>query len=223
MPTMSDSPLRPHLRDPRVAAIRRALTRRASGGPADAADEAIEPHADGRIIPAGVALVVRPRPEDLEVLLIHRAAFPGDPWSGHVALPGGRFAPTDRDVMETAVRETREEVGIDLTAHGLHLGRLDRVMPRAGAPAVSVTPSVFAVPPDIEVTPNYEVQAAFWVPAGHLDDPASAVEHSHTFASGETLNFPGIGYGDLVIWGLTHRILRQFFELTRSVERGRRP
>lgn len=219
---MSDSPRRQHLRDPRVAAIRHALTRRGSGGPGDATDELPAPYEGVRITAAGVALVVRPRPEDLEVLLIHRAAFRGDPWSGHVALPGGRYAPSDRDIMETAVRETREEVGIDLTAHGLHLGRLDRVMPRAGAPPVSVTPSVFAVPPDIEVIPNYEVQAAFWVPAGHLDDPASAVEHSHTFETGETLSFPGIGYGDLVIWGLTHRVLRQFFELTRSVERGRR-
>lgn len=218
---MSDSPPPPHHRDARIAAIRRVLTQREPGDASWAADTP-DPSAGGPIIRAGVALVVRPRPEDLEVLLIHRAAFPGDPWSGHVALPGGRYAPTDRDILETAIRETHEEVGIDLTAHGLHLGRLDRVMPRAGAPPVSVTPSVFAVPSDVEVVLNYEVQSAFWVPAGHLDDPASAVEHSHTFASGETLSFPAIGYGDLVIWGLTHRILGQFFELTRSVERGRR-
>jgi 8-oxo-dGTP pyrophosphatase MutT (NUDIX family) len=52
---------------------------------------------------------------DAEILFIKRAGRVGDRWSGHTALPGGRRDPTDADDRAAAVRETKEEVGLDLT------------------------------------------------------------------------------------------------------------
>lgn len=206
---MSRAPLPGPLADPRVQAIYRTLEAR-TRGQAPPEPEADLPGSPSPVPFASVALVVRPRPADLEALLIRRAAFEGDPWSGHVALPGGRRSPADRTTAETAIRETREEVGIDLSVQGTMLGRLDDVRPRSGAPPVSVAAYVFAVPGDTGVTLNHEVESARWAPIGHLMAAASAMEHVHTLASGEKVPFPAIGYQEYVIWGLTHRILTQF-------------
>src|SRR5258706_13265424 len=78
---------------------------------------------------AAVALVLSPSLADapaLSLLLVRRAERDGDPWSGHMALPGGHAHPSDVDLLHTARRETLEEVGIDLTDAEL-LGRLDEV------------------------------------------------------------------------------------------------
>jgi 8-oxo-dGTP pyrophosphatase MutT (NUDIX family) len=163
---------------------------------------------------ASVALVVRPRGAELELLLIKRATAEGDPWSGHMALPGGRRGPSDSSSTETAVRECLEEVGLDLARIGRPLGQLDDVEPRSGAPAVVVSSFVFAVPEDAVVRPNHEVALAMWVPLSHLADPASVTEHLHEPGSGTALRFPAIGYQDHVIWGITHRIIAHFLEIT---------
>jgi len=71
---------------------------------------------------AAVAVVFRIAAGDsLELLMIERASYEGDPWSGHIACPGGRMEPGDRDLEVTAVRETREETGHVVTAADLHL------------------------------------------------------------------------------------------------------
>jgi 8-oxo-dGTP pyrophosphatase MutT (NUDIX family) len=153
---------------------------------------------------------VRPQSHDLELLLIRRAVSPGDPWSGHMALPGGRRAPSDANGRATAQRETIEEVGIDLAASGEYLGRLDDVQPRNGAPMIVVSPYVFSVDPPTPVRPNHEVEFAVWVALGDLTAPHAAAEHLHALASGESLHFPAIAHGGHLIWGLTYRIVTQF-------------
>ena len=165
---------------------------------------------------ASVALVVRPRPADLELLLIKRAVFAGDPWSGHMAFPGGRRDPADSSSLETALRETREEVGVDLRGAGMLLGRLDDVQPRSGAPPVVVTPYVFAVGPETETRPNAEVDRAIWAPLRHLADPEAEVEYLHALTGGASLRFPAIGFQEHVIWGITHRIILQFLDISRD-------
>ena len=73
---------------------------------------------------AAVALVLREHASDLELLFIQRAKHPKDPWSGHMAFPGGRMDPGDPDGKGAARRETLEELALDLERDGELLGRL---------------------------------------------------------------------------------------------------
>ena len=199
------------MNDPRLAALEAALATRP---PLRAA-------ADAQAARASVALLLRPAADDLELLLIHRAEREGDPWSGHVALPGGRASAHDADAAATAARETREEVGIDLDVRGRLLGALDDVAPRsARAPGIVVSPFVFAVAADAEAVPNHEVQAAVWVPLGHLQHPGAATEYLYAMGDGRTLTFPAFDARGYVVWGLTHRILTGFLELHAQVFGG---
>ncbi|MGH7644285.1 MAG: NUDIX hydrolase, partial [Gemmatimonadales bacterium] len=79
--------------------------------------------------PAAVALALLEGSTGLELLLIKRAEREGDPWSGQIALPGGRRDPQDPDLLATALRETLEETGLDL-AGAERLGTLDDLYPR---------------------------------------------------------------------------------------------
>lgn len=172
---------------------------------------------------ASVSLLIRPAPEDLEILLIQRAISESDPWSGHMALPGGR-RDGEEGSLETAIRETREEVGVDLDERGMLIGRLDDVQPDRGGPRIAVSPFVFAVPVETILRPDpREVASAVWIPVRHLADPASAAEHLHILPGGNRLRFPALMYDDYLIWGLTHRMLIQFLGIARSAQRGEMP
>ena len=154
---------------------------------------------------AAVALMIRER-EGLEVFVIKRADRTGDPWSGHMALPGGRREPTDEDAYHTARRETLEEVGVDLS-EGKLLGRLDDMGPRSAGRQFVV--STFVVALDAEpgrLDPN-EVAEAFWVPVEKL------VEEDVEIADFPG-SWPAFTYKErYIIWGLTHRILTQLWAL----------
>ena len=196
--------------EPRIRALHLALERRPP--------RIVDP--EPGIARASVALLVRPGESDLNVLLIERPENPADPWSGHMALPGGRGAP-DEPALTTAIRETHEEVGVDLLADGMLVGRLDDVRPSPGGPQIAVSPFVFAVPGEITIAPDpREVASAVWIPLAHLADPASAAEHLHILPGGGRLRFPALAYHHHVIWGLTYRMLIQFLGIVRSVERG---
>lgn len=165
---------------------------------------------------AAVALLLRPTGSGLEFLAIKRAESEGDPWSGHMALPGGRRDPEDEDLWVTAVRETHEEVGVDLFQVGRRLGQLDDVAPRTRRiPAIAITPFVVAVQPDIVAQTSSEVERAFWVP---LD---VVVEDKHrgsmTLDVVPDREYPTIEYEGHVIWGLTFSILGQFEAVLRQI------
>ena len=162
---------------------------------------------------AAVALLLRVHDGRVELMLIRRAEREGDPWSGHMALPGGRAQAEDADMAATAARETREEVGIDVGA-GRLLGALDDLAPRsARIPSIVVSPFVFHVPEDAEARLNHEVQLALWISVDELLRPDAMTEYLHDLADGNTLTFPAFDARGYVVWGMTHRILTGFLEL----------
>jgi len=173
----------------------------------------IEPDGVARF--AAIALVLRGSPDGApELLMIKRAEAEGDPWSGHVACPGGRMDATDRDLEHTAIRETWEETGVDLEKHGRVLGTLDDISPRTPhLPPLIIRPFVAVVEPDVRIVPSDEVAAAFWV-------PLSAIRESTAWGR-EIVRVRGVGereeavfrHGEYLVWGLTHRALTQFLGL----------
>lgn len=164
---------------------------------------------------AGVALLLRPRANDVDVLLIRRSTRLGDPWSGQMALPGGRRAPEDRDVIHTARRETREEVGIDLDAAGELIGTLDEVRAVASQHPLDlvISPSVWFLRTPVEPAPHAdEVASVVWLPVSFLGSSAARAVYRRTL-DGVEQQFPAYRYGQYTIWGLTHRILEGFLRL----------
>jgi 8-oxo-dGTP pyrophosphatase MutT (NUDIX family) len=161
---------------------------------------------------AAVALVLRAGHSGVDILLIKRAEREGDPWSGHVALPGGREDPADRSLEETAIRETREETGLDLSQRGEILGTLDDLGPRSMPRAILVRPFVALLRQDAPLQLSDEVAAAFWVPLGELTAPG-AITETTVRVGGAERTVTSFLHGDYVVWGMTERILRQLLEL----------
>jgi 8-oxo-dGTP pyrophosphatase MutT (NUDIX family) len=164
---------------------------------------------------AAVAVVLRESAAGAEFVAIRRSEREGDPWSGHMALPGGRQHPSDDDLVMTVARETHEEVGIDLRTHGQLLGRLDEVPAFAGGRPISlvITPFVFAVNTPVEFVLNHrEVERALWVPLGFLTQPEAQGSMRFSLAGQETEHGAYVYQGH-TIWGLTYRILTRFLDL----------
>ncbi|MBW3553598.1 MAG: CoA pyrophosphatase [Gemmatimonadetes bacterium] len=200
-----DSGLDPR-RDPRLVTLRRALEERPlTPLPRDAS-----------LSQAAVLLTLRPT-DPLELLLIKRAEKEGDPWSGHMALPGGRRQTGDATLLATALRETREETGLVVDPAAV-LGELEEVRPGSRRRfSIMVSPWVAVVDPRATITPApAEVETALWVPLPHLASE-EAVDELLIELEGESRAFPALSYQEYVIWGLTHRILEDFLGLARSV------
>jgi 8-oxo-dGTP pyrophosphatase MutT (NUDIX family) len=158
---------------------------------------------------AAVAMVLANQPDGPSVLFIERASHPGDPWSGHMAFPGGRVDPGDAHPREAAERETLEEVGLSLRG-AERIGRLDdkQGSPRI-QPALLISAFVYALPEPLTLAPNHEVREAFWFPLAELVAPARWVAHR-----AHAMDFPGILVGEPqrhVVWGLTYGFLESFF------------
>lgn len=156
---------------------------------------------------AAVAAVLREAGSGLELLFIRRAEDPKDRWSGHMAFPGGREEPEDKDLVATAVRETAEEIGLDLVRQGDLLGGLDEVHALArGRPVdLGITPFVFRLHGPAQLTLSPEVTSLHWLP---LDDLLGE-RHLTTFEyvhEGTPLRLPCLRVGEVVIWGLTFRM-----------------
>lgn len=159
---------------------------------------------DTSLVWAAVAVLLAPDPDSL--LLIRRADRHGDPWSGHMALPGGRREPGDENLMATAIRETSEEIGITLQPEHL-LGPLDDVIPRTPVlPPIAVRPFVFLVARRSSHILSREVAAINWVTLEQLLHPESRRIVSVQVA-GESREVPAYQVENATVWGMTERIL----------------
>jgi len=172
---------------------------------------------------ASVAAVLRYSGREPDVLLIRRSQHPGDPWSGHMAFPGGRRDPGDADLVRTAVRETREEVGLDLDERAEWLARLDDVqaISRAKPMDLIIVPQVFLISGDAArdeaalVIDDREVDEALWTPLGPMlrGERNTTRPYEHR---GRHFELPGYQVGAHIVWGLTHRMLEMLFEALRG-------
>lgn len=144
-------------------------------------------------------------------LLILRTRVEGDPWAGHVALPGGKREDGDRDLLATALRETAEETGL-VVARDDVLGRLSDLHPRsARLPDLAIRPFVARWRGRGDLSFNHEVDDGFWVPLAALADADRRSELVLDRAGGRR-RFPTIELGPHTVWGLTHAIVREFLE-----------
>jgi 8-oxo-dGTP pyrophosphatase MutT (NUDIX family) len=162
---------------------------------------------------ASVALVLREAGADLEALFIRRAEHDADPWSGHLAFPGGRLDAEDADARSAAERETVEELGVDLTDSSTTrcLGQLSDVL--GHAESIRVSAYVYGISGNPSLRPNHEVRDAFWTPLHHCTDPGrqSVREFSYldvsmplpTIRLLEDANAP-------VLWGITYKFMDDF-------------
>ena len=161
---------------------------------------------------AAVAIVLRQQPTGPEVLFIQRAEKEGDPWSGHMAFPGGHRDPQDNGYVHAAMRETHEEIDLRLE-HGHHLGALDHhvAQPRGRVLDMIIAPHVFEIEGDPVFTPNYEVADVVWAPVRDLarnvlhDTVTMPMQGQPTVFNGYRLS------GGHFVWGLTYRVLKTFF------------
>ena len=167
---------------------------------------------------AAIALVLRPgeghaATGDPELLMIKRAEAERDPWSGHVACPGGRMEPGDHDLEQTAVRETWEETGVDLARDGRVLGALDDISPRTPTlPPIIVRPFVAVVKPDAAIVQSSEVAESFWVPLAALRERAAWGTAMVLVRGHGERQVTAFRHGAYTVWGLSERVLRQFLE-----------
>lgn len=192
------------LADPDILKLRAALASRHAGGSGD--EEGVRK--------AAVALIFRSGLDGApELLFIKRADYPGDPWSGQVAFPGGREEPGDTSLADTASRETREETGIDLSRDGAFLGRLDDLRPRINRlPDVIVRPYVVLLDRYEPLILSQEVALAFWIPLMALKN-AESWRETQVLARGIQINTRAFHHEGHIVWGMTERILGQLLGL----------
>lgn len=177
----------------------------------------IEPE---RVRQAAVALILREHAGAAEALIIKRAEFAGDPWSGHLALPGGRAETHDEDLLVTAARETREEIGVELLdsnrpeeSRNRFIGQLPLIAPRnPGLPIIEITPLVALAPHNPALHLSDEVASAFWVSIRQLkrEGPSATYSLRHGDLLIKRPAYPTEGG---LIWGITERILTNFLAL----------
>lgn len=168
---------------------------------------------------AAVAMILIGTPRAQELLFIRRADYPGDPWSGDVAFPGGGVEKQDADSRATAERETSEEIGLVLPDEA-YLGVLGSI---AGAYLpVNIACHLYqlAARPQLEL--NNEVLEIYYIPLAVLLEPVRnqdkqfeyrGLHHTHPIID---LN----GYCDHFLWGISYRLLKKFF-VTLDVNRLR--
>jgi 8-oxo-dGTP pyrophosphatase MutT (NUDIX family) len=161
---------------------------------------------------AAVAVVARDGGDGGELLFIRRAEHPLDPWSGHMAFPGGMVDPGDADPLAAARRETREELALDLDADAALLGRLSDVKPLSLRASLAISPFVFVLRGAPALLPNDEVQEALWIPWRFFADRANRSTFFWT-RNGVPVPMPCYKWGERVVWGLTLRMVDELLEL----------
>lgn len=169
----------------------------------------------GRRTRAAVAMIMRELHDDLEILFIERATDIRDPWSGHLAFPGGKVEQGEQ-ARQAAERETREEIGLVLESEH-YLGRMSDIV-GANLPVRVSCFAYAAVTTEINPVVSPEVRDVFWVRLSDIRDPGRHQIATVGF-SGRSLEVPAIILPQPdkpVLWGITYRLVMQFLEIIHS-------
>jgi 8-oxo-dGTP pyrophosphatase MutT (NUDIX family) len=156
-----------------------------------------EPRVNGES--ASVAVVIN---QKMNVLMIRRANKKGDPWSNQMAFPGGKKEKEDRRYVETAARETFEELGINLWRTSEFIGYMSSFKTHTGK--MDVIPSVFHNVKSLRPRPIVEVSSYYWVNLPHLTKHKTKYAF---FRKNKLVMNEAFLHGDCIIWGLSYRIL----------------
>jgi 8-oxo-dGTP pyrophosphatase MutT (NUDIX family) len=162
-------------------------------------------------IAAAVAIVLAGKPDALSMCIIQRAERVGDPWSGHMALPGGRFDSRDATLRTTAERETREEVAIALPPQAYVGHVLEHTVTRTSVPILLLSAFAFYLTEETALTPSSEVAHAYWIPLRDLWSPTQQATIEHRHEGGQRAQ-AATKVRDQFIWGLTRRVLTHLGE-----------
>jgi 8-oxo-dGTP pyrophosphatase MutT (NUDIX family) len=166
---------------------------------------------------AAVATILRASSRGPEVLFIRRAEREGDPWSGHMAFPGGRREPRDPHLLATALRETIEEIGVDLERHGELVGVLDDedATGRGSVEPMPIRPYVFQLHAEVSFHFSHEVSEVLWAPLTLLyrDELKSSITVPYR---GQSYTLPAWDVEGRIVWGLTYRMMNKLFERVRA-------
>ena len=163
---------------------------------------------DEKLPQAAVLILLIDNEKDYSIVFTERSKrLPSH--AGEVAFPGGKKEKEDRNLIETVLRETHEEIGIEPNSIRI-IGRMDPQESRFG---ISVTPYVGYAAGSLKFKKDpKEVETIFSVPLNYLkEDPL--ISNKITNASGETFQTPVINYENQKIWGLTLGFTLQFLEL----------
>ena len=192
----------------KIAALERLLKER---NPAKIGGEAGFVH-------ASVMMILKETEEEFSMLFIKRPESEWDPFSGHMAFPGGRMREGDESKLETAIRETEEEIGVDIGAYGRILGELDDVNPNnPKARGYIVTPYLSFLTKEVPLElDRREVEEAVWVPMEHLKDERNFKIRLRE-RDGRLIEDYAYNYGPYLIWGMTGRIVHSFLSITAQI------
>lgn len=167
----------------------------------------IEPAVDD-VKRAAVCMIIQNTAEGLALLMIKRADYDGDPWSGQMAFPGGRVELDDESPKAAALRECVEEVGVDLRANATFVGPLSEIRATLRGRKIDmiVSPYVFFTEQTLVCTPNYEVAKTVSIPLSFLLDE-KARDSFELHYDGKDNAMPCYYYQGDKVWGLSLRFI----------------
>lgn len=152
---------------------------------------------------AAVAIIKSLAPRE-SFLVLRRAVHPQDPWSGHFSFPGGRKEEEDKDLLDTCIRETREETGISLDVGQLHQSLPIEPAGRDLNSPIWVQPFLFILQdsPPLTLDPR-EISSGCWVETEKFQNLEL---HDRVEMLPGSL-FPAYPLEDYYLWGFTYRLL----------------
>lgn len=158
--------------------------------------------------PAAVLVPLIDHGDGMGVVLTQRTSHLNK-HAGQISFPGGRIEPDDENAVDTALRETEEEIGLPRERVDI-VGRLDDYVTGTG---FVIAPIVGVIEPPYPLNPDpFEVADIFEVPLDFLIDPKNHKRHSQIF-NGVERQFYAMPYGNRYIWGATAAMLINLYEV----------